>query len=108
MAARRGKEGLPAASPNYGESRDVIIPLNGLWMDPIAVYCGRRPVVSLAMKALPEADTSVAIPILFEGGKPFSSGTNLVWPYRCKRSYWPRRERSGAMVRALGPDNKCL
>ena len=74
-----------AASPKYGESRDVIIPLGGHWMDPIALYRGQLPVDSPAMKALPEADKTVAIPVLFEDGKPFSAGTKLVWPYRCKR-----------------------
>ena len=75
-----------AASPEYGENRDVIIPLGGHWMDPIALYCGQLPVDSAAMKALPEADKTVAIPVLFEDGEPFSAGAKMVWPYRCKRS----------------------
>ncbi len=75
-----------AASPKYGESRDVIIPLGGHWMDPIALYRGRLPVGSPAMKALPEADKTVAIPVLFEGGQSVPDGTKFVWPYRCKRS----------------------
>ncbi len=70
---------------NYAELRDVIIPVDGHWMDPIALYRKTPPYDSASMKALPEAEKEVAIPIMFTDGDVFPADTKLVWPYMCER-----------------------
>ncbi len=72
-------------SPKYAIVRDVVLPLNGRWMDPIALYRQKTPLDTAAMKSLPEEDKAVAIPVMFEDGESFPAGTKFVWPYACAR-----------------------
>jgi hypothetical protein len=37
------------------------------------------------VKALPEAEKDVPIPVLFDDGEAFPADTKVVWPYACKR-----------------------
>jgi len=74
-----------STSEHYAENRDVIIPVDGYWMDPNALYRKTLPLDSTSMKALSEAEKAVPIPIMFEDGEVLPSGTKLVWPYTCKR-----------------------
>jgi len=69
----------------YSESNDTIIPVNGRWLDPMAFYRGKAPFDSPSVKALPEAEKSVAIPVMLEGGKLIPAGSKMIWPYACKK-----------------------
>ena len=64
----------------------VIVPVGGLWMDPNALYRPGGPFDSAALKALPDADKKVLIPVMLEDGTTVPAETKLVWPYTCKRS----------------------
>ncbi len=74
-----------STSEHYTEQNDIIIPVDGYWMDPNALYRKTLPIDSPSMKALPEAEKGVPISIMFEDGKAFPADTKIVWPYRCKR-----------------------
>lgn len=71
--------------PGYALHRDIIIPVKGRWMDPNALYRGKPPFDSTAMKALPEPEKNIPIPVMFEDGGAYPTGTKLIWPYACKR-----------------------
>jgi hypothetical protein len=69
----------------YSESNDTIIPVDGYWLDPMAFYRQKGPFDTPSVKALPEAEKDVPIPVLFDDGTTFPADTKLVWPYACKR-----------------------
>ncbi len=74
-----------AETGTYAIHRGVVIPAQGRWVDPIALYRGEMPLDSVAMKALPEIEKAVPIAVMFEDGEVFPAGTKFVWPYMCKR-----------------------
>lgn len=71
--------------PKFAEVRDVIIPVDGRWMDPIGFYRQTPPFESAALKALPDADKGASIPVMLEDGGVLPTDTKLIWPYACKR-----------------------
>jgi murein DD-endopeptidase MepM/ murein hydrolase activator NlpD len=73
-----------STSPDYVVHRDFVIPVNGYWMDPNALYRGRLPLDTAAMKALPSEEKKVPIPVM-ENGAFFPADTRLIWPYACWR-----------------------
>ena len=70
----------------YGEANDTIIPKNGRWLDPMAFYRGKAPFDSDAVRALPDAEKSVPIPVLFGDGTTLPAVTRMIWPYSCTRN----------------------
>ena len=77
---------LYSSDARYFDSGTMIVPFGAQWMDPNALFRGRMPVDSAAMKALPEADKAVAVPYQLRSGVRVPSDTRMVWPYAC----WPR------------------
>jgi len=75
-----------AKSPQYALTHGKLIPAKGLWMDPNALYRQKEPFDSYALKALPEAEKKIAIPVMLENGKFIPANTKLIWPYACKGS----------------------
>jgi murein DD-endopeptidase MepM/ murein hydrolase activator NlpD len=69
----------------YSESNDTIIPVDGYWLDPLAFYRQKGPFDTPSVKALPEAEKDVPIPVLFDDGTVVPADTKIVWPYTCKR-----------------------
>ena len=65
--------------------RDIVLPENGRWLDPVALYLARMPVESAALKRLPDKDKGVSVPIMFEDGSYSSPNAKFIWPYRCAR-----------------------
>lgn len=76
---------LYATSPDYTVHRGHVIPKDGYWMDPNALYKGRLPLDSAAMKALPKAEKAVPIPVALDDGTLRPADTKFVWPYACWR-----------------------
>jgi len=72
-------------SPDWAMVRNVVVPVNGLWMDPVAFYRKAPHFDSAAMKALPGGEKEVPISVMFEDGTTSPAGTKLVWPYTCKK-----------------------
>ncbi|WP_170826972.1 peptidoglycan DD-metalloendopeptidase family protein [Magnetovibrio blakemorei] len=75
-----------APTPAYTEAFDTIIPIDGRWMDPLAFYRQQEPFDSLAVKALPDTEKDVLVPILYTDTPPQPTTTKLVWPYACDRN----------------------
>ncbi len=65
--------------------RGVVVPVEGHWTDPIALYRQATPLDSRALEALPEDEKGVPIPVMFEDGTAYPAGTRFVWPYMCAR-----------------------
>ncbi|MDA0997560.1 MAG: peptidoglycan DD-metalloendopeptidase family protein [Proteobacteria bacterium] len=88
-----GKERRPAIhfavwysdKPDFAMDRYVVIPNDGWWMDPNALYRLKPPFDSKTMKALPDAEKDVPIPVLVEGGGTVPANTKLIWPYACSK-----------------------
>ena len=74
-----------AENSNYAVIDDVVVPVNGRWMDPVGFYRSQPPYESTALKNLPESDKFIAIPVMVEDGDFIPSGTKKIWPYACKR-----------------------
>ena len=74
-----------STSEQYAEMRNVIIPAEGYWMDPIALFRKILPLDSAAMKALSEAEKKVPVSVMFDNGETFPVDTKIVWPYTCAR-----------------------
>ncbi len=69
----------------YAIHRSVIVPVDGRWTDPIALYRQTPPLDSRALEALPEGEKGVSIPVMFDDGAVYPAGTRFVWPYMCAR-----------------------
>ncbi len=69
----------------FAALRHKIIPANGHWMDPNALYRNKAPFESKSLKALPQAAKKTPIAVLFEDGATSPHKAKIVWPYRCKR-----------------------
>ena len=74
-----------STSEQYMVMRNVIIPAEGHWMDPVGLFRKTLPLDSGAMKALPEAEKPIPISIMFDNGDTFPADTRIVWPYTCTR-----------------------
>ncbi len=74
-----------STSGQYVEVRNAIIPAEGYWMDPVALFRKTLPLDSNGMKALPEPEKQIPISIMFDNGETFPTDTRIVWPYTCTR-----------------------
>ncbi len=74
-----------STSPNFVALRVKIVPVDGYWMDPNALYRKKPPFDSHAMKALPPEEKKVPISVMLEDGTTVPPDTKIIWPYACKR-----------------------
>jgi murein DD-endopeptidase MepM/ murein hydrolase activator NlpD len=74
-----------STSESFADFRSTIIPADGYWMDPVALFRNKLPVDSASMKTLPEAEKRVPIAVMFDNGETFPVNTKIVWPYACTR-----------------------
>ena len=70
--------------PDFCDTGRAIIPKNGRWMDPNALYRQVVPFDSASMRDLPTVEKQVEIPVMIEGGHFVPSDTKLIWPYSCQ------------------------
>lgn len=79
----------------YSDSRKFfaddthVVPLDGRWMDPNAIYRKVPPFDSVSMKELPADQKQVAIPYMLEDGTTVPADTKLIWPYFCSKAPLP-------------------
>ena len=99
-AQAQGKKGARPAlhfgvhystSGQYAEIRapfpfEAIVPVDGYWMDPVALFRKAPPFDSASMKALPDAEKQVSVPVMFEDGETLPAKQKIVWPYTCTRT----------------------
>jgi murein DD-endopeptidase MepM/ murein hydrolase activator NlpD len=75
-----------SASEHYVIFKDrVVVPVDGWWMDPNALYRGRMPLDSASLKALPDEEKKVPVAVIYEDGEVYPAGARFIWPYACKR-----------------------
>lgn len=72
-------------SPDYALTRGKLIPVNGRWMDPNALYRAKEPFDSDKLRDLPATEKKVPIPVMLEDGTTVPAGARMVWPYTCWR-----------------------
>lgn len=70
---------------HFAEVRDVIMPVDGRWMDPVAFYRLAPPFDSAALKALADVEKTVPIAVMFDDGSLAPAHTKRIWPYACAR-----------------------
>lgn len=73
-----------SANPQYAALRGVVVPRDGYWMDPVALFRAKPPFDSASMRALPARDKHVPIPYALPDGSVHPAGTKLIWPYACR------------------------
>lgn len=71
--------------PGFFTNGRGIAPVDGWWMDPLALYRGRQPVDTRSLQALPSAEKAVSIAVITDSGEVVPAGAKLIWPYSCKR-----------------------
>ncbi|MBT4219598.1 MAG: peptidoglycan DD-metalloendopeptidase family protein [Rhodospirillaceae bacterium] len=74
-----------SSDPHYAWGRSVVIPKDGWWMDPVALYRPTAPYDSASVKALAEDGKFTDIPVMFKDGTLLPKNTKLIWPYACTR-----------------------
>lgn len=73
-----------SSTGKYSESNETIVPLDGYWLDPMAFYRQQEPFDSVSIKALPESEKDVLIPVLLQDGTTIPATTKIIWPYTCQ------------------------
>lgn len=72
-------------SRRFAEIPNYIISENGRWMDSNALYRRTPPYDSPSLRATPDAEKGIPIPVMYLDGSVEPAGTKLIWPYACKR-----------------------
>lgn len=70
-------------SPKYYREDKMIVPQDGWWMDPHALYRTAPPYDSVSMKALPTSEKQIAVPFMLSDGTFVPAGTKVIWPFAC-------------------------
>ncbi|MFO6419598.1 peptidoglycan DD-metalloendopeptidase family protein [Hylemonella sp. W303a] len=70
-------------SRRYADTGAAIVPERGVWLDPNGLYRGGPPFDSASLKALPETEKFVLIPVMYTDGTTQPANTRLIWPYTC-------------------------
>ena len=73
-------------NPHYVALSDKIIPVDGQWMDPNALFRKKLPLDTHSLKALPKVEKRVPISVMIGDGKTIPPDAKIVWPYMCSRS----------------------
>lgn len=72
-----------SADPRFAVTRRGVVPFDGHWMDPLALWRGAPPFDSAVMKALPGEEKTVSISVIVQGGETVPRGARITWPYAC-------------------------
>jgi murein DD-endopeptidase MepM/ murein hydrolase activator NlpD len=75
------------SSPKYYREDTMIVPQEGWWMDPHALYRPAPPYDSVAMKSLPASEKRIAIPYMLTDGTFVPADTKLIWPFACSTGW---------------------
>jgi murein DD-endopeptidase MepM/ murein hydrolase activator NlpD len=74
-----------STSDQYAIIRDRVMPVDGRWMDPVALYRKKLPLDSEAMKSLPKNEKQIPISVMLDTGEVIPADSRIVWPYQCTR-----------------------
>jgi murein DD-endopeptidase MepM/ murein hydrolase activator NlpD len=70
-------------SPNYMLMRGLVIPVNGHFIDPVALFRGKMPINTHAVRALPESERRVKIAFKTKSGDIVPPDAKIIWPFAC-------------------------
>ena len=73
-----------SSSPNYTVIKGLVIPVDGHFIDPVALFRGKMPIDTHAMLALPEGERQVKIAYKDEDGNIHPPDAKIIWPFVCK------------------------
>jgi len=85
---------LYSQSDKYFRGGSLLLPKDGWWMDPVAIYRKVLPFDSVAMKALPAEQKKIPIPYMLDNGSVAPADTKLIWPYACSKTPLPDTQRN--------------
>jgi hypothetical protein len=69
----------------YAIVHERVIPMDGHWMDPVALFRKKLPLNTKAMKTLPESEKQITISVMRNSGEVIPANSKSVWPYLCTR-----------------------
>ncbi len=70
--------------PEYARTKGLVIPANGRFIDPVAVFRGGMPLDTHAMLALPDGEKRVAIAYKSTTGEIVPANARIIWPFACR------------------------
>jgi murein DD-endopeptidase MepM/ murein hydrolase activator NlpD len=70
-------------SPKYARNKWLLVPMEGHYADPVALFRGKMPIDTQAMRALPKSERRVKIAYKLETGKIVPPGAKIIWPFAC-------------------------
>ena len=73
-----------ASSPNYAIINGVVVPEQGEFIDPVAVYRGRLPMDTATMQGLQGDSRKTVISYMTVNDTVVPSDARIIWPYKCK------------------------
>ncbi|MGB1109956.1 MAG: M23 family metallopeptidase, partial [Gammaproteobacteria bacterium] len=74
---------LYSESPEYAIVDGELVPKDARWMDPVGFYRLTPPYETRALKALPESEKFIDIPVMTAGAGVTPTGAQRIWPYAC-------------------------
>lgn len=72
------------ATGAYTETKMMLVPNDGYWMDPLALMRGKGPVDSAALKALDAAEKQVRFAYRTADGVDHPPDAKVIWPFVCR------------------------
>ena len=73
-----------SASPRYAVTDSVVVPEDGVFIDPVALFRGKLPMDTQSMQSLPEDQKKVVIAFRNEKGDVVPAGARIIWPMNCR------------------------
>jgi murein DD-endopeptidase MepM/ murein hydrolase activator NlpD len=64
--------------------RRMLVPVEGQWLDPLALFKKSPPLDSPTLSGLPAAEKRVSIPYKTSDGRIVPAGSRVVWPFVCR------------------------
>jgi hypothetical protein len=70
-------------SSKFFLTHDFLVPDEGHYIDPIALFRGRMPIDTHAMRALSGEDKQVRIAYRLRTGETVPPDAKIIWPFDC-------------------------
>ncbi len=74
-----------STSPKYWIRKDVVVPKNGFWMDPNALYRRSPAIDTKSLRKLPGSQKRVNVDVKYRDGSFSDADAPFIWPYLCKQ-----------------------
>ena len=71
-------------SPRFSIMNGVVVPDNGRFIDPVALFRARLPIDTAVMRQLPDDEKMVPITYKLQSGEVIPAASKIIWPFLCK------------------------